>query len=117
MRRSHGARCLKPAGAGLNSLRKGDSDIGEKALQNRLTKLQKIMEQQEALEQEAEKIRQEIKADMEAKQVEELRAGAFVVRWKTLVSSRLDGKALKAALPEIYKQYCKASTSRRFTIA
>ena len=60
---------------------------------------------------------QEIKADMEAKQVEELRAGAFVVRWKTLVSSRLDGKALKAALPEIYKQYCKASTSRRFTIA
>ena len=32
-------------------------------------------------------------------------------------SSRLDGKALKAALPEIYKQYCKASTSRRFTIA
>ena len=91
--------------------------MGEKALQNRLTKLQKIMEQQEALEQEAEKIQQEIKADMEAKQVEELRAGAFVVRWKTLVSSRLDGKALKAALPKIYKQYCKASTSRRFTIA
>ena len=76
MRRSHGARCLRPAGAGLDSLRKGDSDMGEKALQNRLTKLQKI-----------------------------------------LVSSRLDGKALKAALPEIYKQYCKASTSRRFTIA
>ena len=91
--------------------------MGEKALQNRLTKLQKIMEQQEALEQEAEKIRQEIKTDMEAKQVEELRTGAFVVRWKTLVSSRLDGKTLKAALLEIYKQYCKASTSRRFTIA
>lgn len=90
--------------------------MGEKALQNRVKKLQQIMEQQEMLEQEAEKIRQEIKADMEARKVEEMQAGAFVIRWKTLASSRLDGKALKMALPEIYKQYCKVSTSRRFTI-
>lgn len=90
--------------------------MGEKALQNRVKKLQQIMEQQEMLEQEAEKIRQEIKADMEARKVEEMQAGAFVIRWKTLASSRFDGKALKRALPEIYKQYCKVSTSRRFTI-
>ena len=54
---------------------------------------------------------------MEAKQVEEMKAGSFVIRWKTILSSRLDGKALRAALPEIYNQYCKASESRRFTIA
>ena len=90
--------------------------MGERALQNRIMKLREIETKQKALEEQAEKIRQEIKADMEAKQVEEMTAGSFVIRWKTILSSRLDGKALKAALPEIYGQYCKASASRRFTI-
>ena len=91
--------------------------MGERALQNRIMKLREIETKQKALEEQAEKIRQEIKADMEAKQVEEMTAGSFVIRWKTILSSRLDGKALKAALPEIYSQYCKSSESRRFTIA
>ena len=34
-----------------------------------------------------------------------------------IISNRLDSKALKAALPDVYGQFCKASTSRRFTIA
>ena len=73
--------------------------------------------QRDQIEREAEKIRQEIKADMEEKQVEELAAGAYIVRWKTVLSNRLDSKALKAALPEIYKQYSKTSESRRFTVS
>lgn len=91
--------------------------MGERALQNRIRKLKELEAQQKALEEEAEKIRQEIKADMEAKQVKEMQAGSFVIRWKTILSSRLDSKALKAALPEIYSQYCKPTSSRRFTVA
>lgn len=91
--------------------------MGERALQNRIMKLREIEAQQKALEEQAEKIRQEIKADMEAKQVEEMKAGSFIIRWKTILSSRLDGKALKAALPEIYSQYCKPTVSQRFTVA
>ena len=91
--------------------------MGERALQNRIRKLKELEAQQKALEEEAEKIRQEIKADMEEKQVEEMQAGSFVIRWKTIFSSRLDSKALKAALPEIYSQYCKSTSSRRFTVA
>ena len=91
--------------------------MGERALQNRIIKLQEIEAQKELLEKEAEKIRQEIKMELETKQVEELAGGPFMIRWKTVLSSRLDGKALKAALPEIYRQYCKSSTTRRFTIA
>ena len=85
-------------------------------MQNRIMKLREIEAQQKALDEQAEKIRQEIKADMEEKQVDEMQAGSFIVRWKTILSSKLDGKALKAALSEIYGQYCKASASRRFTI-
>ncbi|MCI8674559.1 MAG: hypothetical protein HFI89_13905 [Lachnospiraceae bacterium] len=90
--------------------------MGERTLQNRIMKLREIEAQQKALEEQAEQIRREIKADMEEKQVDEMQAGSFIIRWKTILSSKLDGKALKAALPEIYGQYCKASASRRFTI-
>ena len=90
--------------------------MGERTLQNRIMKLREIEAQQKALEEQAEQVRREIKADMEEKQVDEMQAGSFIIRWKTILSSKLDGKALKAALPEIYGQYCKASASRRFTI-
>lgn len=91
--------------------------MGERALQNRIMKLKALEAQRDQIEREAEKIRQEIKADMEEKQVEELAAGAYIVRWKTVLSNRLDSKALNAALPEIYKQYSRTSESRRFTVS
>lgn len=89
----------------------------ERQLKNRIEKLDSIAEQQKMLEAQAEAIRNEIKADMQEKGVEELKAGNRIARWKEIVSDRLDGKALKAALPEIYSQYSKAYSSRRFTIA
>ena len=58
--------------------------MGERALQNRIIKLQEIEAQKELLEKEAEKIRQEIKMELETKRVEELAAGPFMIRWKTV---------------------------------
>lgn len=89
----------------------------EKQIENRIKKLQIIEAQQKELENQAEALKAEIKADMESKELDELETKNFVIRWKEVISNRLDGKALKAALPEIYSQYCKASTSRRFTVA
>lgn len=91
--------------------------MGNRAIENRIKKLQEIETQQKALEQEADKLKEEIKKEMEAREIEEMKAGPFVIRWKLVTSSRLDGKALKAAFPEIYSQYCKVSASRRFTVA
>ena len=89
----------------------------ERMIENRVKKLQELEAQQKELEAAAEAIRTELKADLAEKGVEELKTKNFVLRWKEIVSSRLDGKALKAALPDVYGQFCKASTSRRFTIA
>ena len=88
-----------------------------KQLDNRVKKLQGIEAQMKELETQAEAIRAELKADLEAKGEDEHNTGSFVIRWKEIISNRLDGKALKAALPDVYGQFCKASTSRRFTIA
>lgn len=89
----------------------------EKMIENRIKKLQAIEEQMKALEAQAEGLKAEIKADMEEKGVDELQTKNFVIRWKEIVSSRLDGKALKASLPDVYRQFCKDRASRRFTIA
>lgn len=91
--------------------------MGNRAIENKTKKLQEIEAQQKALEQEEEKLNKEIKKEIEARETEEMQAGLFVIWWKLVTSSRLDGKALKAALPEIYSQYCKVSTSRLFTVA
>ena len=40
----------------------------------------------------------------------------FLVVWKTLNSNRVDSKKLKENYPDIYKEVCKASISRRFEI-
>ncbi len=89
----------------------------DRQLKNRIEKLDAIAEQQKALEAQAEAIRNEIKADMQEKGADEVSVFGRIVRWKEIVSNRLDGKALKAALPEIYSQYCRPTSSRRFTVA
>ena len=88
----------------------------EKKIENRIKKIKELEAQIAELEQQADMIRYELKEDMEEKGIDELTTKNFVIRWKEVITNRLDGKALKAALPEIYNQYVKPSTSRRFTI-
>ncbi len=89
----------------------------ERMIENRIKKLQAIEAQQKELDAAAEAIRAELKADMEEKGLDELKTKSFILRWKEIISNRLDGKALKAALPDVYGQFCRTSASRRFTIA
>lgn len=89
----------------------------ERQTENRVKKLREIESQRKALEEQEKALKEEIKADMESKGLEEIRTKNFIIRWKEIISNRLDGKALKAALPEIYSQYCRTSASRRFTVA
>lgn len=66
---------------------------------------------------EAEAIRDEIKAEMLKRNTEELQAGAYIVRWTSVLSQRFDTTVFKKVMPEVYKAYIKQVTSRRFTIA
>ena len=71
----------------------------------------------EEMKGEADTIRNSIKAEMEAREVEELIAGQYIVRWATVLSNRFDSTAFKKVMPEVYKAYTKQTTSRRFTIS
>ena len=68
------------------------------------------------LKAEADKVRDSIKAEMEAREVEELTAGHYIVRYTAVLSNRFDSTAFKKVLPDLYKAYTKQVSSRRFTI-
>lgn len=89
----------------------------ERMIENRVQKLRALEAEAEAIQEKADAIRAELKADLEEKGVDELQTASFTLRWKEVVSNRLDSKALKAAMPDIYDQFCKASATRRFTIS
>lgn len=79
-----------------------------------LNKYEAMMEE---LKAEADTIRNAIKAEMEAKEVEELIAGQYIVRYTAVLSNRFDSTAFKKVMPEVYKAYTKQVSSRRFTIS
>ena len=54
---------------------------------------------------------------MEAREVEELIAGQYIVRYTSVLTNRFDSTAFKKVMPEIYKAYTKQVSSRRFTIS
>ena len=58
-----------------------------------------------------------LKAYMAANQTDELFGATFRITWKEVVSSRLDSKALRAAAPELWQRFSKATTARRFIVA
>lgn len=66
---------------------------------------------------EIEALKDSIKKEMDAQGLEELEAGQYIARFTTVLSNRLDTTLLKREHPEMYKQYTKQSTSRRFSIA
>ena len=77
-----------------------------------LRQLQALIEE---AQQEAEAIKDAIKAAMG--DAEEIRAGEYRITWKPVTSSRIDTTALKKALPDLAAQFTKTSTVRRFSVA
>ena len=88
------------------------TDIAGKARE--LKELQRMAEE---LKAEIEALENEIKAEMEARDTEEITADIFKIRWTRVTSNRLDTTALKTAMPDLYQQFTKKITSRRFSIA
>lgn len=66
---------------------------------------------------EIEALKDTIKKEMERRGVEELACGQYVARFTTVLSNRFDTTGFKREHAEMYKQYTKQSTSRRFSVA
>ncbi len=67
--------------------------------------------------QEAEAVRDLIKAELLAHNTEEMETGKHIVRWTSVLSNRFDTTAFKREHAELYKLYTKQTASKRFSIA
>lgn len=75
-----------------------------KQMDNRVKKLQKLESQIAALTEQAEEIKTELKQELESMEQEEVQTSKFRIRWKYVIGIRLDGKALKSELPDVYRR-------------
>lgn len=66
---------------------------------------------------EIEALKDSIKAEMNARNLEELTAGQYIARFTVVVSNRLDTTALKRENNAMYQRYLRQTTSRRFSIS
>ena len=78
-----------------------------------LTEWEAIIEEAKA---EAEALRDSIKAEMLEQNTEELEAGAYIIRWTSVLTNRFDSTAFKKEYNELYKRFTKQISSRRFSI-
>lgn len=88
----------------------------DRTLKDKAAKLADINRQVAALQEQADQLKASITAEMEARAVEELKAGSNVIRWKEVHSTRFDSKAFQQQHSGLYEQYAKPSTYRRFQL-
>lgn len=86
-------------------------------LENKIEKLQEWEALIEEAKAEAEALRDEIKREMTKRDTEEITAGRFIIRWTSVLSNRFDTTCFKKEHAEMYKQYTKQTSSRRFSIS
>ena len=84
---------------------------------SKLNDLAQLRRLADDLDAEITAIQDEIKAHMAAAQTDTLTAGAFRVVWKSVTSTRIDTAALRRELPEVWQEYGKTTTPKRFTVS
>lgn len=86
-------------------------------LESRIIKMQEWEQLAQDAAAEAEALKDSIKAEMLARETEELQAGRFIVRWTSVITSRFNSSEFKKAMPDVYAAFMKQTASRRFTIS
>lgn len=91
--------------------------MSTKDLQKKVRELKELQRMSEELAAEITGIQDEIKAEMLILNTDEVIAGEFKIRWKEVTTNRFDTTAFKSKYAELYNQFIKTTTSKRFSIA
>ena len=84
---------------------------------SKIRELKELKAMAEQIAAEIVTIEDAIKAEMTARNTEELIVDVFKVRWTTVTSNRFDSTAFKKTHGDLYAQYSKTTQTRRFSVA
>ena len=62
-------------------------------------------------------IEDSLKAEMLAKNTEVLAGKDYLITWKTIITNRFDSAAFKLPHADLFAQFSRSTTTRRFVIA
>ena len=85
-----------------------------------ITKIEALNEWETIIEEakaEAEALKDALKAELNSRELEELEAGQYIIRYTSVLTQRFDTTSFKKERPEMYKDFLKQSASRRFSVA
>ena len=86
-------------------------------LDAKVQELRELRNFEAEIKSEITAIEDAIKAEMLAQNTDELTGQECTVTWKTIIISRFDSAAFKLTHADLFRQYTKATTSRRLVIS
>lgn len=86
-------------------------------LERTIRELRELETMQKELEAEIEAMKDTLKAALNEAHTEEMIIGASIVRFTTVTTNRFDSTTFKKTYSDLYKQFTKQTTSRRFGIS
>lgn len=90
-----------------------EKGLTNKQIDNRIRKLQEAEKEKKRIEKEINALKEEIKNAMHG--AETIETGNYIIRNTVTITKRLDTKAIKTEMPEIYNQFTRESISTRFS--
>ena len=88
----------------------------EKEFATKIRKIKELERQNKQTEETISALEDEIKAYMEKHEISEMTADIFTVHYTDTESERFDSKAFRNADEELYNQFMKKVTTKRFSI-
>lgn len=86
-------------------------------LESKVNELRELRRMADELAAEITAAEDSLKAYMTENGTDTIHGPSFRITWKEVTSARLDSKALKVALPDLWQRFSKQTTSRRFVLA
>lgn len=86
-------------------------------LTTKIRELKELKAMAEEIAAEITSIEDIIKAEMTARDTEEMMIDVYKVRWTKVQSNRFDTSAFKKAMPELAEKFTRVTESKRFSIA
>ena len=83
----------------------------------KVKELKELKMMAEELAAEITAIEDTIKAEMTARDTDEMTVDVYKIRWTKVLSNRFDTTAFKKAMPDLAEKFTKQTECRRFSIA
>ncbi len=86
-------------------------------LTSKVRELKELKAMAEEIAAEITTIEDAIKAEMTARETEEMMIDVYKIRWTRVKSNRFDSTAFRKAMPELAEKFTRTTEMRRFSIA